>query len=185
MPRLNAPTAEGIAALLPYFNNLLGAVEEGATVGDLWAAYKQAVQIAGGALGNPSIFDMNFIAAQARNIVASEGSLARAELGQAVDSTMWAWAPWAAGDTGAYLTENFMVQYQANLSGPGGDLVPVWGMTDWQGSLEGLTKEQLLGRATTSAQEALDTGSPGVQAQLGMAEGFSFSGITRVKILRV
>lgn len=185
MARLTGPTATGIAALMPYFNALLGAVEQGGTVSDLWAAYRNAVATAGGALGEASIFDMNYVAGYARAVHTAEGQLSGAAPGDVIDSGMWAWAPWAAGNTDSWLADRYQVRYQAGLTGPDGTTVPVWGVTDWEGSLEGVTQGQLYGRALTSAQESLDSGSPRVQAQLGMAEGFTLTGINRVQIMRL
>lgn len=185
MPRLTGPTSEGISALMPYFNSLVGAVEAGATTSDLWDAYRSAVELAGGSLGNPSIFDMNYVAGYARAVVSSEGALAAAAPGDALGSDMWSWAPWSAGDTNAWLAERYQVRYQADLSHPDLGSQTVWGVTDWEGSLEGVTKDQLYARALASAQESLDTGSPRVQAQLGMAEGFTLGGISRVQIMRL
>lgn len=185
MPPLTGPTSEGVAALMPYFNSLLGAVEGGATTSDLWAAYRNAVEIAGGAMGNPSIFDMNYVAGYARALNAAEGNLAAAPGGNAIDSSMWGWAPWAAGETDSWLQDRYQVRYQAEVSHPELGTQQVWGVTDWEGSLEGVTKDQLTARALASAQESLDSGSPRVQAQLGMAEGFTLGGITRVQIMRL
>jgi len=185
MARLTGPTASGIAAILPYFNNILGAVEQGGTVRDIWAAYRQGVEQAGGVLGEASIFDMNYVAGYARAIHSAEGQLAGAAGTDAIGSDMWAWAPWAAGETDSWLTDRYQVRYQATLTGPDGTTQPIWGVTDWEGSLEGLTKDQMMQRAFQSAQEAIDTGSPRVQAQLGMAADFTLSGIERVQIMRV
>jgi len=185
MARLTGPTATGVAALMPYFNSLVGAVEQGGTVSDLWAAYRNAVEIAGGALGEASIFDMNFVAGYARQLVSSEGALAAAGGADAIDSTMWAWAPWASGQTDSWLADRYQVRYQAQIVGPDGQSIPVWGVTDWEGSLEGVTKDQMWERSFQSAQEALDTGSPRVQQQLGMLEGASLGSVSRVQIMRL
>jgi hypothetical protein len=170
---------------MPYFNSILGAVEQGGSTADLWAAYRNAVELAGGALGEASIFDMNVVAGYARGVHTAEGALAAAPGENPVDSTMWAWAPWAAGSTDAWTTDRYQVRYQATLTGPDGSETPVWGVTDWEGSLEGVTKDQLWARSLESAQIALDTGSPRVQAQLGMVEGVSLSGVSRVQVLRI
>jgi len=185
MPRLTGPTAAGIASLLPYFNSLMGAIESGATVSDLWDAYRNAVAIAGGEIGNPSIFDMNYVAGQARSILTAEGNLAAAAGGDAIAGDMWAYAPWAAGETGSFLVDNYQIRYQASLTGPEGDIRQVWGVTDWNTSLEGLTKDQIVGRAFTSGQEALDSGSQRIQQQLGFLEGYALTGIDRVQIMRI
>ena len=185
MPRQTGPTSAGIAALLPYFNSIMGAVEQGGRVSDIWAAYNNAVEIAGGTRGDASIFDMNYVAGYARALHSAEGALSAAADTQALESSMWAWAPWAAGETDSWLQDRYQVRYQATLTGPDGEERPIWGVTDWEGSLEGVTKGQLWDRATVSAQEALDTGSPRVQAQLGMAEGFTLSGVTRVQVMRL
>ena len=184
MARLTGPSSEGISALMPYFNNLLGAVQEGATTQQLWDAYRSAVEIAGGELGNPSIFDMNYVAGHARAINNAQVALGAANATDALDSTMWAWAPWSSGDTAQWLTDRYQLRYQAILEGPDGQ-VPVWGVTDWEGTLEGLSKQDILDRSLTSAQESLDSGSPRVLAQLGMASGFSVSHVAAVQIMRI
>lgn len=185
MPRLTGPTSEGIAALMPYFNSLLGAVEQRASTSDLWAAYRHAVEVAGGVLGNPSIFDMNYMAGYARGLANAEANLSAAPGENAIDSTMWGWAPWAAGETDAWLADRFQVRYEAQVSHPELGQQTIWGVTDWEGSLEGVTKDQMLARALASAQESIDSGSPRVQAQLGMEQGFSLDGISRVQIMRL
>lgn len=184
MARLTGPTSEGVSALLPYFNNLLGAVQAGGTTSQLWDAYRSAVELAGGALGNPSIYDMNYVAGHARAVNNAQVSLGAAAATDALDSSMWAWAPWSAGDTAAWLTDRYQLRYQAVLQGEGGPQT-VWGVTDWEGTLEGLSKQDILDRSLQSAQESLDSGSPRVIAQLGMAEGFSVSHIGAVQIMRI
>lgn len=185
MARLTGPTSEGIAALMPYFNSLLGAVEQGASTSDLWDAYRSAVSEAGGEIGNPSIFDMNYVAGYARALNTAERNLAAGSPGDVITGDMWGWAPWAGQESSSWLADRYQIRYQAGLTGPEGEGTSVWGVTDWEGSLEGLTKDQLWARASQSAQESLDTGSPGVQAQLGMAEGFTLSGVNRVQIMRL
>lgn len=185
MARLTGPTSTGVASLMPYFNSIMGAIERGGSVSDVWAAYRQAAELAGGTLGEASIFDMNLVSGYARQILSAESNLASAAGSDAISGEQWAWAPWAAGQTDSWLADRYQVRYQAELTGADGSTVPIWGVTDWEGSLEGLTKDQMWARSFESAQEALDTGSPRVQAQLGMAEGYTLSNITRVQIMRL
>lgn len=185
MARLTGPTAVGVAALTQHFNTIMGAIEQGATVQQLWQAVQQASELANTNLAGASIFDMNYVAGAARSILSGEANLAAAESNYALDSSMWGWAPWASGQADSWLQDRYQVRYQATMTGPGGEQVPVWGVTDWEGSLEGLTKGQLYDRAITSAQESLDTESPRVVVQLGGAEGFSFGGLTRVQVMRL
>lgn len=185
MARLTGPTSSGIAALLPYFNSILGAVERGGSVSDLWSAYRDAVAQAGGVLGEASIFDMNYVAGYARAVHSAETNLSLAAPGDAISSDMWSWAPWAADQTDSYLGERYQIRYQSTMIGPAGETVPVWGVTDWQGSLEGLTQDHIYQRSLVSAQESLDGESPRVLAQLGGAEGFTLSDVDRIQIMRL
>jgi hypothetical protein len=182
---VTGPTAEGIASLLPYFNAIMGAVEQGATTADLWNAYRNAVSLAGGVLGNPSIQDMNFVSGSARAILRAESSLAAANPGDAITGDHWAFAPWAAQQTDSWLGEHYQIRYEAQLVGPNGEQVPIWGVTDYEGSLEGLTKADIYGRAETSAQYSLDSYGPQILQAKGIGEGFSVAGINRVQIMRI
>lgn len=184
MARITGPSSEGVSRLLPYFNSLLGAVQEGGTTAQLWDAYKNAVATAGGELGGVSIQDMNYVSGYARAINNAQESLGAAQATDALDSSMWAWAPWSAGQSDAWLTDRYQWRYEAQVEREG-ETQTIWGVTDWQDSLEGLTKQQVQDRALQSAQESLDGGSPGVMAQLGMETGFAVTGIGAIQIMRI
>ena len=179
-------TSGGIAALMPYYNEIMSAVERyGWDTRQAWNAYKNGLARTGQDPGGATIADMNYMMQNARSVLTGEQNFAGAPGYAAIDSSMWAWAPWAAGETDAWAQDRYQVRYQATLTGPNGEITPVWGVTDWEGSLEGLSVDQMVARAYESAQNSLDTGSPGVQAQLGMIEGFSLSSVDRVQIMRV
>lgn len=184
MPRLTGPTSEGIAALMPYFNSILGAVQEGGTTSQLWDAYKGAVEIAGGELGNPSILDMNYVAGYARAINTAEQAFTGAAPSEALSSEMWAWAPWTAGQTDPWLVDRYQLRYAASVEKEG-EQRTIWGVTDWEGSLEGLTKGDIMDRAQASGQIAIDTDSDKILSQLGFEPGWALTGIQTVQIMRI
>lgn len=185
MPRAVGPTATGLAQLMPHFNTILGAVERGATTKDLWDAVRAASALANTDLGKVNIFDMNVMSGYARAVQSAEANLAGASGSDVISADMWAWAPWAAGQTDPWLQDRYQIRYQATMQGEDGTLAPIWGVTDLEGDIAGLTQDQILQRAQLSAENSLDTGSPRVAAQLGMASGFSLSGIDRVQIMRL
>lgn len=184
MARSFDPTAAGIAKLLAYSNNILGSVQSGGNVQDIWAAVRAGVAAGGGSIEGASIFDMNFVAGNAREINSAQIAVSKAQPGQAVDSTMWAWAPWSARDTAAQLDPSYLLRYQYEVQHADGSLHTLWGQTDWQGSLDG-TVDALMERAQGSAQAALDTGSPGALAVLGDLGGAFVTGVGALQVLRV
>lgn len=184
MAKVNGPTAQGVAALLPYSNAILGAIQAGGSVADIWAAVKGAEAEGGPLLGNPTIFDMNYAAGRARAINSAEQAVGRAAAGDAVTGSMWAWAPWATETTAAWGEPSYQLRYQYQVVDQDGETNVVWGQTDWQGSIEG-TVSDIMDRATGSAQAALDTGSPGAEAVIGDLSGATVTGVTAIQILRV
>jgi hypothetical protein len=185
MPGPVGYTSEGIAALMPYFNTILGAVEQHYTTADLWQAYRNAEQLAGVEPGTPTIQDMNYMRGAAGAVVSAEANLANGAGPDVLAADQWAWAPWAAGDTDSWLSDRYQVRYQGTLTGPEGQTQDWWGTTDLEGSLEGVTKDQILARSLTSGQLALDQYDPSKLSSLGIPEGFNLTGINRVQILRV
>ena len=185
MPRVTGPTSAGMAALMPYFNSILGAVEQGANVAGLWQAVRNASELTGGYIQGATIFDMNAMAGYARSILSSEGGLARAAPGDAVDSTMWAWAPWAAGETDSWLQDRYQVRYQVDVVGPNGEPGSVWGTWSPEGSLSGLTAGDVEQAAQLSGQNILDTYDQRALASLGIGEGYSMVGVSRIQIMRL
>jgi hypothetical protein len=184
VPRLTGPTATGVAGLIPYSNTILGAIQGGATVSDIWAAVRGAEAEGGPLLGNPTIFDMNYVAGQMRAINSAQIEFGRADPSQAVTSEMWAWAPWATQTTAAWGEPSYQLRYQYEVTDQNGTVSILWGQTDWQGSID-VTTGDIGDRALGSAQSALDTGSPGAQAVIGDLSGAVATNITAVQILRV
>lgn len=184
MPRLTGPTAAGVAGLLPYANTILGAVRSGGSVSDIWAAVRQAEANGGPLLGSPSIFDMNFVAGQARAILSAEYALANAAPSDAVTSEMWAWAPWATAGSVAWGEPQYQIRYGYEVQNAAGESIVLWGQTDWQGSLEGPVS-RVYDRVTGSAGQQLLDPSPKARQALGTLEGSTLMGVQNIQILRV
>ena len=183
MPRATGPSAVGVAALVPYSNTILGAIQQGASVADIWTAVKAAEAEGGPILGNPTIFDMNYVAGQMRAINSAQVEFGKADPGQAVTSEMWAWAPWATQTTAAWGEPSYQLRYQYEATDQNGETNVLWGQTDWQGSID-VTVGDIEDRALGSAQSALDTGSPGAAAVIGDLGGATASNVLAVQILR-
>lgn len=191
MARVNVPTAEGLSLLAPYWSTILGAREQGYRSYEVWSLLNEQFQAGGPAYAGASIFDLNEYWQRAGQVISAEQAFGQAQPGEAVTGQMWAWAPWAAPDAAAWQTPNYMVNYStAALDSEGqilldeaGNPVPVWGATDWQGSID-VTTQDILDRVLGSAQAALDTGSPGTAVQLDGAGGSSLGQVLSVQIMR-
>ena len=191
MPRQNAPTAAGVSLLMPYFNNILGAIEQGARVSDLWGTISGLAAEGYPEFAGATIFDMNHVAGQARAIISAQQNFSSLNPTDIVSSDAWAWAPWATPTEAAFGMPSYQVRYSYTAQDAegnpilGSDGMPqnVWGVTDWSGSLD-VTAQDILDRAMSSAQAALDTGSPGAKNQLGDLAGVSPLDISNIQILR-
>ena len=183
MPRRVGPSAAGIAALQPYNNTILGAIQNGASNAEIW----QAVKDAGGVFApgqGPTIFDMNAVAGRNRAVNAAQEAVAAGDPSQLVTSDMWAPAPWSDASTGFWGEPEYQLRGQFDVTLPSGDNVTVWGQTDWQGSLD-VPLQNLLDRATQSATEAFGGYSPtdlGVRSELA---GAVVNNVTALQIMRV
>lgn len=187
MPRLTGPSAVGIAQLLPYFNSIQGALAEGATTAELWPVVRQAAGIGPDEKVGATIFDMNFVAQQARAILSAQANLENAiatNSSAALDSRMWAWAPWSEAGTFEQQNPSYVIRYQYEVEGANGELVTLWGQTDWQGPLDGSVND-VYTRALTSAQETISNPSPNAERLIAGLEDPSILDVTGLQILRV
>lgn len=191
MARSFEPSAEGIAALTPYWTSILGARSQGGSRTDAWAAVQEGFQAGGASPIGATIFDMNEMWRRVGEVILAQDAFGAAEVGQAVTNEMWSWAPWATPDTAAWQTPNYMLNYTVQAVDAEGNLlvddegepIPVYGATDWQGSID-VTTADVIDRVLGSAQSALDTGSPGTRNQLSGLGATGLGEVLSVQILR-
>lgn len=191
MPRSVAPTAEGLSLLSPYWSSIVGARAQGMTRADTWNVITEAFQSGGPSFQGATIFDMNAMWAKAGDLINAEAAFGASPRENPVTGDMWAWAPWAFPDTAAWQTPNYMINYATAaldaegqiLTDDNGQPIPVWGATDWQGSID-VTTQVVIDRVLGSAQAALDTGSPGTRNQMGEAGAVGLGGVLAVQIMR-
>jgi hypothetical protein len=176
---------------MPYFNNITGAIEQGARVSDLWSMIAGLAAEGFPEFAGATIFDMNYVASQARGIISAQNNFASQAPTDAVEAGSWTWAPWAQPTDSAFGMPQYQLRYRHTatdaegnlLVDPEGNPLQVWGVTDWSGSLD-TSVQTILDRAFSSAQAALDTGSPGAKSQVGDTSGVSPLDISAVQILR-
>lgn len=191
MARSFDPTAEGLNLLSPYWSSIVGARAQGLRQSDVWGVLTEIFQEGGPSFQGATIFDMNAMWGKAGEVLTAEANFGAAAPTDAVSGGMWAWAPWAFPDTAAWQTPNYMINYAtAALDAEGnillddaGNPIPVWGATDWQGSID-VTTQDVIDRVLGSAQSALDTGSPGTRNQLTAAGATGLGDVLSVQILR-
>jgi len=181
--RVNQPTAEGVALLMPYMNNFIGAMEEGLSRPQIWQALQAAEAEGGPQIAGASIFDFNHVYTQARGVLNAQDAFGALNPGDALSSDAWSWAPWADQTTAAFANPEYTVRYEWLGQTPEGAGVSQWFQTDWSGSID-VTKQDFLDRALGSAQLALDSYQSSRLSALGLPEGVSVTGIGRVQILR-
>jgi hypothetical protein len=182
--RTFGPTPEGTSKLLAYANTILGAIQAGGNVGDIWDAV-QAGEAAGGPLTSGStIFDMNYVAGLMRAINNAEIAVGNAPEGSSVTADMWAWAPWADQSTPAWGEPNYQIRYSYDIQFATGETQTLWGQTDWAGSIDGpLTA--ITDRALGSAQQAIGSYPGGINSAGIDLSGASVTGVGAIQILRV
>jgi hypothetical protein len=176
---------------MPYFNNITGAIEQGARTSDLWSLLSGLASEGFPEFAGATIFDMNYVAGQARGIISAQNNFASQAPTDVVESGSWTWAPWAQPTESAFGMPQYQLRYRYSaqdaegspLLDPEGNPLQVWGVTDWSGSLD-TTAQTITDRAFSSAQASLDTGSPGAKNQIGDLAGVSPLDITAVQILR-
>ena len=185
------PTAEGLAALTPYWSSYVNARSQGLRSSDMWGIMQEAFEQGGPALTGATIFDNNRMWQRAGDLINAQAAFGQAAPTDAVTGDMWAWAPWTTPSTADWQAPNYMVNYAtAAVSSEGeiltdtdGNPIPVWGATDWQGSID-VTTQDVVDRVMGSAQAALDTGSPGTTGQLSALGGAALGNVLAVQILR-
>jgi hypothetical protein len=168
---------------MPYFNTIQGLRSEGFSLQDIWGELHAAEEAGGPIIAGASIFDMNFMVGRADQINRASDAMAAAPLENAIDSTMWAWAPWSgpAPDTNAF--ERFQIRFQVDTTttDPGS---PLWMQTTWEGPLEGFSIADIVNDSTFVAQSALDQYDPDKLMDLGLASGGTITGIGDIQIMR-
>ena len=191
MARSFDPTAEGLSLLSPYWSTILGARQQGYTRAEVWGLIQEAFQEGGPSFQGATIFDMNTMWSRAAEVITAEVNFGRAAPTDAVSGDMWAWAPWATPDVAAWQTPNYMINYAVSaldaegniLLDEAGNPIPVWGATDWQGSID-VTTGDIIDRVSGSAMAALDTDSPGALRQMEAAGASGLGTVLSVQILR-
>jgi hypothetical protein len=176
---------------MPYWSSIVSARSQGYRPQEVWGILTEQFQQGGPAFQGATIFDMNTMWGRAGDLLAAEQQFRSADPANPVTGDMWAWAPWAAPTTAAWQTPNYMLNYaHAALDAEGnvlvdteGNPVPVWGATDWQGSLD-VPAQDVIDRALGSAQSALDTGSPGTLAAFGQVGAAGFGPLLSMQIMR-
>lgn len=184
MPRVTSATPEGVALLLPYANTILGAIQGGANVAQLWDAVKASEAEGGPLIAGATIFDMNYVTAQMRAIANAQDALTQAEPYAQVTSQMWAWAPWADTSAAAWSEPSYIMRYSYDVELPSGNTVTLWGQTTWEGSIEGPVS-RISDRAFASAQANVIQPSPNAADAFGGEEGGQVSGIGAIQLMRV
>lgn len=177
------PTAEGIANLLPYFNSIQGLASQGMNNAQIWNGLREQLGMAPGESLGAGILDMNFVAGQARDISNAAAEFGRANVGQAIDSSMLSIAPWAdAADVyGPFDRYQIRFQVGTTTTPEGGE---VWLQTVWDGTLDGYTTADVMDYLQTEGQIALDSGSPRAMQQLAGLDAGTVTDISNVQIMR-
>jgi hypothetical protein len=191
MARSYEPTAEGISLLTPYWSSIAGARAQGYNRGETWSIIQEQFQAGGPSYAGATIFDMNAMWARAGEMLNAQTAFGQAAPTDAVTGEMWAWAPWTTPTTADWQTPNYMINYATAAVDAEGNLlvddngqpIPVWGATDWQGSID-VTTQDIVDRVMGSAQAALDTGSPGTRNQMQAAGAIGLGDVLAVQILR-
>lgn len=191
MPQSFEPTAEGTSLLTPYWSSYVNARSQGLRSSDMWGIMNEQFESGGPAFAGATIFDNNRMWQRAGELIQAQDRFGQAAPTDAVSGDMWAWAPWTSPTTADWQTPNYMVNYahaavdaEGNiLRDDNGAPIPVWGATDWQGSID-VTTQDIIDRVMGSAQSALDTGSPGTTGQLSAAGAVGVGDVLAVQILR-
>jgi hypothetical protein len=177
------PTAAGVSLLMPYVNNITGAVEAGMSRSQIWAEVQAAEAEGGPQIAGATIFDMNYMYTAAKGVLNAQDAFGSLNPGDAIPGDAWAWAPWAAQTAAAWANPEYVMRYEWLGETPDGDQVSQWFQTDWSGSLD-VTQQDVLDRALGSAQLSLDSYQTSQLTALGLPEGVTTTGLGRVQILR-
>lgn len=191
MAKINQPTAEGLSLLSPYWSTIVGARAQGLSRVDTWGLMEEGFQQGGASFRGATIFDMNAMWTRAGEVLSAEAAFGSAPRENPVTGEMWAWAPWAGPSTAAWQSPNYMINYATAATDAEGNVllddagnpIPIWGATDWQGSID-VTAQEVIDRVLGSAQAALDTGSPGTRRQFEALGATSLGDVLAVQILR-
>lgn len=191
MARTNQATAEGISLLSPYWSTIVGARAQGLSRSDTWGLLEEGFQAGGASFRGATIFDMNAMWQRAGQVLSAEAAFGSSPRENPVTGDMWAWAPWAGPSTAAWQSPQYMINYATAATDAEGNVllddegnpIPVWGATDWSGSLD-VTTGAVIDRVIGSAQAALDTGSPGIRNQFAAIRATSLGDVLSVQILR-
>ena len=191
MPNTFQPTAEGISLLSPYWNTIVGARQQGFNRAEVWGLINEQFQEGGPSFQGATIFDMNHYWSRAGELLNAETAFSQANPADAVEGSMWAWAPWAVPSSAEWQTPNYLLNYARSAMDAEGNLITdeegnpvnIWGMTDWQGSID-VTAGDIVDRVLGSSESALDINSPRIGAQLADVGGIGFGDINTVQIMR-
>jgi len=183
MARVNQPTAEGVALLMPYINNITGAIEQGLSRPQIWQAVQAAEAEGGPQIAGATIFDMNYVYTAAKGVLNAQDAFGALNPGDALSADSWAWAPWASQTSAAFGNPQYLIRYEWLGETPQGEQVSQWFQTDWAGSLD-VTQQDIIDRALGSAQLSLNTYQNAQLTALGLPEGVTVTGLGRTQILR-
>jgi hypothetical protein len=183
MARNFQPTAAGVSLLLPYVNNIMGAIEQGLTRAQIWQEVQAAEAEGGPQIAGATIFDMNEVYSRARGVLNAQDAFGAVNPGDVIDASATSWAPWAAQTTAAWANPQYAVRYEWLGEAPDGTPVSRWFQSDWTGTLD-VTAGDVTSFLQDAAQLSLDSYQPAQLATLGLPQGVSLGGIGRVQIMR-
>ena len=177
-------TAAGVSALMQFYGPLRSFFAEGGTGQQAWGFltdvggedWRQGLQ--------PTIFDMNEIRDRAVQSVNAQSAFAAADLGQEFERGMWSWAPWSDQGISGNPFESYQARFSVTTTTLGPD-EPIFMQFPLDQPLDGLTKEQIIDKLTELGQEAIDSDSPRVLAQLDGRLGGTIVDISDIEIMRV
>jgi len=132
----------------------------------------------------PTIFDMNELRSRAGASLNAQAAFAAGEMGQEFDRSMWAWAPWSDQGISGNPFESYQVRFSVTTTTLEGDEA-LHMQFPLDQPLDGLTKEQIIDKLTELGQEAIDSDSPRVLAQLDGRLGGTIVDISDIEIMRV
>jgi hypothetical protein len=184
VPRASTFTAAGLSALMPYANTIQGLRAEGVAPSAIWGEIHALEEGGSPLVTGATIFDMNEMVARVGAVNAAEGAFMAADTGQAMDNTMWAWAPWSGQGLDQSPFERYQVRFNVGTTTtePGTDQ---WFQTTWDGSLGESTVADMLDYLTEVAQSALDSYEEEQLTGRGLTSGGTVTDIFAVQIMRI
>jgi hypothetical protein len=168
---------------MPFYTEIRAAAAAHTGAAGAWEAVHAAEELGNFTAAGAGIQDMNFMYGQSLGAINASNALMASDPGAAIDSTMWAWAPWADLTSEAFGNPQYLIQFSFEGLTPEGDPFTGGMVFDPEGNID-LSTGDLLNQLQEYAQQNIDQYSSERLAEIGIPAASRVMNVTAAYLLR-